>query len=123
MIFVAVGAGQGSCRWVGSESVTVTAEEFRFAPDKIKVRPDHPFRLIIRNQGREPHVFQSPQLFREQVRYTRLAPFGKMQQGSVITLEPGQSTEMELILPAGVYPFRCWIKGHSGMEGVIVASN
>lgn len=120
VVFLAVVASQESCEWSGSESVTVTAEEFRFTPKEIQVRPDHPFTLIIRNQGREQHVFQSPLLFEEYAQDVRFASFGKIRQGKGLILEPGKSIEMELTLPSGVYPFRCWLKGHSGMEGVIV---
>ncbi|MDR4494915.1 MAG: cupredoxin domain-containing protein [Nitrospirales bacterium] len=123
VVFLVVVAGHGSCEWGGSESVTITAEEFRFTPARIQVRPDHPFTLIIRNQGRERHVFQSPRLFGENPSYAKSAHSKRVQPGGAIILEAGESIEMRLALGSGLYPFRCWIKGHSGMEGAIVVSD
>ncbi len=114
-------AGQGSCEWSGSESITVTAEEFRFTPAQIQVRPYYPFTLILRNQGRERHVFQSPELIGEQSPYAESAASLRVQPGGSIILESGESIEMRLVLGPGLYPFRCLLKGHAGMEGAIVA--
>lgn len=104
---LAVVINHGSCEWVTSESVTITAEDFRFTPARIQVRSERLFTLIIRNQGRERHAFQSPQLFGENASYVKLAPIGRVQPGGTIMVEPGESIEMQLVLVSGWYPVRC----------------
>ena len=114
---------QGSCEWTGSEKVTITAEDFRFTPNQIQVRPDQPFTLTLRNQGRERHVFQSPRLLGAGGIHARVSSLkAEQQQGDALILEPGSLIEVVLKLPSGVYPFRCWIKGHAGMEGAFFVS-
>lgn len=119
----AVVISHGSCDWVSSETVTITAEDFRFTPAQIQVRSDRPVTLIIRNQGRERHAFQSPQLFGENTANVKLASSGRVQAGGTIIVESGESIEMQIVLVSGWYPFRCRIKGHSGMEGVIMVTD
>lgn len=115
--------GQGACEWGASNSVTITAEDFRFTPDLIQIRSDHPFNLILRNQGRERHVFQSPSIFGKEGFAAQLSFQEGIRQGDALILEPGKSLEMVLTLSSGVYPFRCWIKGHAGMEGTFLVSD
>jgi uncharacterized cupredoxin-like copper-binding protein len=47
-------------------------------------------------------------------------PRVELKEANAIVLEPGQSVELSLSLSSGLYPFRCWIKGHTGMEGTIL---
>ncbi len=112
---------QGSCEWTGSEKVTITAEDFRFTPNQVQVRPDQPFTLTLRNLSRERHVFQSPRLFGKAGIYPGVSSLKpEQQQGDALILEPGSLIEVVMNLPSGVYPFRCWIKGHAGMEGALL---
>lgn len=122
-IILACVLGQGACEWGVSNSVTITAEDFRFTPDLIHIRPDHRFTLILQNQGRERHVFQSPSLLGEEGISAQISLQKAIQQGDTLILEPGQSIEMVLTLPSGIYPFRCWIKGHAGMEGTFLVAD
>jgi len=110
---------QSSCGWFGPPTIVITAEEFRFTPTRIEWSPDQPVRLLIRNQGKERHVFHSPELFGPESAVTWHQPMVTLQEANAILLEPGQSIELSLTLSSGLYPFRCWIKGHSGMEGTI----
>ena len=111
---------QSSCGWFESSIVVITAEEFRFTPTWIEWSPDHALRLMIRNKGRERHVFHSPELFGSEAAVTWYQPMGAVQESNAIVLEPGQSIELSLALSPGLYPFRCWMKGHTGMEGTIL---
>lgn len=99
---------------------TITAEEFRFTPTIVKLPAHQTLRLIIRNQGRERHVFQSPILSGPNVRFygNGLATPGKSADG--IPIPPGGRIEFSLELAEGLYPFRCRIKGHKGMAGTLV---
>lgn len=118
ILFVWLSAG--GCEWPGEKTLTVTAEDFRFTPQQVTAPAHLPFTLVIRNQGRERHVFQSPELFAKEAFGNRPGHFDGRQSVDTLILDPGQSVEVMVELPPGLYPFRCWIKGHSGMEGVIM---
>ncbi|GJL70762.1 MAG: hypothetical protein NPIRA06_33970 [Nitrospirales bacterium] len=111
---------QGSCEWRGPSTIIVTAEEFRFSPTRIEWESDQPLRLLIRNQGRERHVFHSQELFGPDANILWHQPRVALQEANAVVLEPGQSIELYFTASAGLYPFRCWIKGHTGMEGTIL---
>ena len=104
----------------GFYSATITAEEFRFAPNLVKFPAGKKVRLVIRNQGRERHVFQSPILSLKNVRVDGDSPGSGGKGGVGIQLQPGERKELWLVLPEGYFPFRCRIKGHKGMEGALV---
>ena len=110
----------GACGESGGGVVTITAEEFRFTPQQIQWSVGLPLKLLIRNQGRERHVFHSPELFEKGRTLEWKAEREVVKQNHAIILEPGQSIELIVELVPGLYPFRCWIKGHKGMEGVIL---
>ena len=110
---------QSSCGWFEPSAIVITAEEFRFTPAQIEWPAGHPLRLLIRNQGRERHVFHSPELFGPEAAVTWHQPMVELQEAHAIVLEPGQTVELHIALSPGLYPFRCWIKGHTGMEGAI----
>ncbi len=111
---------QISCEWGGPPTIIVTAEEFRFSPTRIEWVSDQPLRLLIRNQGRERHVFHSQELFGPEANVLWHQPRVALQEANAVVLEPGQSIELSFTASAGLYPYRCWIKGHTGMEGTIL---
>ena len=76
--------------------------------------------LVVRNQGRETHRFQSTLLTQPRVEVVADAgePASSLDHG--FPLAPGQRLELMLTMPPGVYHFRCPIKGHRGMQGMIV---
>ena len=100
--------------------VTITAEEFRFSPIRLEIPAYQIVRLVVRNQGRERHVFQSRILTHQSVRLLEDSVERQWQGGDVILLKPGQRVEWSMELAPGSYPFRCWLRGHSGMEGVLL---
>lgn len=108
-----------SCE-TGFPSATITAEEFRFTPNLVKLPARQVVRLIVRNQGSERHVFQSPILARKDVFIDRISLAGPWKSTDGIQIQPGEQIEFSLKLPEGLYPFRCQIRGHKGMEGTLV---
>ena len=102
------------------QEVTIVVDEFRLSPALVDVQAGQPVRLVVRNQGRETHRFQSTLLaqYRVEVMPDAGEPAGSLEQG--VPLVPGQRLELMLTLPPGVYHFRCPIKGHRGMQGMIV---
>jgi uncharacterized cupredoxin-like copper-binding protein len=115
-----MGLSLGACEWTGEHTLTVRAEEFRFTPRQVMAPAHLPFTLVIRNQGRERHVFQSPELFFKNKFGNRPGHLDGGHPADTLVLDPGQSVEVMVELSPGLYPFRCWIKGHTGMEGVIM---
>ncbi len=108
-----------SCDVLGEKTIVISADEFRFSPNQIEWPSWETVRVILRNQGRERHIFQSPQLFSKATIQKVQESGMNLPTGGLLVLEPGVVLEFMVQLPPGIYPFRCWIKGHSGMEGTI----
>ena len=113
--------GLGACS-AEYQEVTIVVDEFRLSPARVDVQAGQPVHLVVRNQGRETHRFQSPLLAEHRVEVVPDAgpQVDALEQG--VPLAPGQHLELMLTLPAGVYHYRCPIKGHHGMQGMIVVS-
>lgn len=101
-------------------TIEITAQEFRFVPSFLEVIEGQRLRFILRNQGNEPHTFHAPLFLASAHRVQWLSEPPSLQAGKAIVLHPGETVKFSLEPQAGVYVFRCWIKGHAGMEGVIV---
>ena len=104
------------------QEVKIVVDDFRFSPTRVDVRAGQSVHLVVRNQGRETHRFHST-LFahpRLEVVSDTGPQAASLEQG--VPLAPGQRLELVLTLPPGVYHFRCPIKGHHGMRGMIVVS-
>ena len=107
------------------QSVRIAAQDFRFVPAMITVDAARPIRLLIVNEGREPHEFTSDLLVNPRVRILVVpaeAGTQPLPPGVGLRLLPGKSLELIVEAPPGTYLFRCLIKGHRGMEGTIVVS-
>ena len=116
------GLGLSSCD--GSDTtINITAEEFRFSPNTFDLPPDQLVRIIVRNQGREQHVFQSPILAQKTVGVLEPSSDGRKPKGEAIPIDPGEQVELFLKLSPGLYRFWCRIRGHAGMEGTLIVHN
>lgn len=102
----------------GSQSVSLTAEDFRFTPDLIRVNAAGPVSLSIYNAGREVHEFDSPLLMYAPA--TADAKAGKGSGANGILLRPGQSVTIAAALPPGTYLYICRRKGHQNMTGTLI---
>ena len=104
------------------QEVKIVVDDFRFSPTRVDVRAGQSVHLVVRNQGRETHRFHSPLLAHPRVDVVSDTgrPADAREHG--VPLAPGQRLELVLTLPPGVYHFRCPIKGHRGMRGMIVVS-
>jgi plastocyanin len=102
----------------GTQSVSLTAEDFRFTPDLVRVNGGVPLTLSIYNAGREIHEFDSPLLV--------YAPGGltpktdKSAPANGILLLPGQTVSVALAPPPGTYLYICRRKGHANMTGTLI---
>ena len=102
------------------QEVTIVVDDFRFSPARVDVRAGQSVHLVVRNQGRETHRFQSPLFAHPRVEVVAEASrqINSLEHG--VPLASGQRLELVMTLPPGVYHFRCPIKGHHGMRGMIV---
>ena len=112
-----------ACDNLGGNTVVISAREFRFDPSFIEWPSMGSVHVVLRNEGRERHVFQSPSLFAQGKFDDSHDHVLSMKKARAVILEPGKTVEFSLQLPPGLYPFRCWIKGHTGMEGTIRVSS
>jgi len=101
-------------------TVRIFAEEFRFVPEKIVLAELQFVRFVINNQGRESHTFYGSFFHDPTVRIFWESADRPTQHGKAIHLSLGQSVSFLARFSAGLYPFRCVIQGHRGMEGVVV---
>lgn len=87
--------------------VTVSASEFGFSPEEIRVAAGEPVLLTLRNDGRVAHDLVLSDL------------------GVRLVASPGETASRDLgALPPGEYVFECSVPGHAGagMVGRLVVS-
>ena len=115
------GLGLGACS-SDYQEVRIVVDDFRFSPARVDVQGGQSLHLVVRNQGRETHRFHSTLFAQPRVDVVSDTgePVGSLKHG--FPLAPGQRLELMLTMPPGVYHFRCPIKGHHGMWGMIVVS-
>ncbi|GJL64701.1 MAG: hypothetical protein NPIRA04_33550 [Nitrospirales bacterium] len=101
-------------------TVRIFSEEFRFVPEKIALTEFQDVRFVINNQGREPHTFYGSFFSDPTVHIIWESADRPRQYGKAIYLSPGKSVSLLARFSAGIYPFRCVIRGHRGMEGIVV---
>ena len=100
-----------------SQSVSLTAEDFRFTPDLVKVSSTSPLILTVYNSGREIHEFDSPILAYAPKTSLSAALKGT---GPGIVIEPGKSVQLAMAPPPGKYLYICRRKGHVNMTGSLI---
>lgn len=103
----------------GTQTVSLTAEDFRFVPSLIRVSGTAPLTLLVYNAGREVHEFDSPILLYAD-RTSRLPEKTESAGTSGMTLRPGQSLRLLLAPPPGTYLYICRRKGHGDMTGTLI---
>ncbi len=102
----------------GTQTVSLTTQDFRFDPDLVRVSASSPLTLTIYNAGREEHEFDSPLLM-----YAANLPPRDAQAkagGPGIALPPGQALRILVAPPPGTYLYICRRKGHANMTGTLI---
>lgn len=114
LLFAALLACEGSM-----QTVSITAEDFRFTPDLVRVRASAPLTLSVYNAGREVHEFDSPLLmYAAKTSLPKDSPESAGTPG--ILIRPGQSLQIVMAPPAGTYLYICRRKGHANMTGTLI---
>lgn len=101
-----------------TQTVSVTAEDYRFVPDILRVKAGSPFTLALYNAGREDHDFISPILaYGTETGSRATAKPGASTPG---LLKPGRSLRFLVAAPPGTYLYFCRRKGHPHMTGTLI---
>ena len=95
-----------------TQSVLITAQDFRFTPAEVHVTAALPIHLTIINEGREPHEFESSLLAHR--------VDGSSGSTTSVRVLPNQRTDVMIRTIPGTYIFYCGIRGHGGMSGTII---
>jgi hypothetical protein len=112
IFFVALFACDGSM-----QTAYLTAEDFRFTPDLVRVLTSAPSPSPCTNSGREVHEFDSPILmYAVKTSLPKETPESTHTPGIVI--RPGQSLRVVMAPPAGTYI--CRHKGHASMTSTLI---
>ncbi|WHZ14307.1 MAG: hypothetical protein OJF52_001144 [Nitrospira sp.] len=102
----------------GTQTVSLTAEDFRFVPDLVRVSASSPISLSVYNAGREVHEFDSPiLLYAAQVQPPAVIT---QSTGPGILIPPGKSLQLVMAPPPGTYLYICRRKGHADMTGTLI---
>lgn len=101
-----------------NQTVSITAEDFRFTPALIRIKRSEGISLTIYNGGREIHEFDSPLLIYASQSSAWHA--SKSSSASGILLSPGHSFELVMVPPPGTYLYICRRKGHANMSGTLI---
>lgn len=102
----------------GTQTVSLTAEDFRFVPDLVRVSASSPITLSVYNAGREVHEFDSPILLYA----ATIQPLGSTRQsaGPGVLIPPGKALKLVMAPPPGTYLYICRRKGHADMTGTLI---
>jgi plastocyanin len=100
------------------QSVSLTAEDFRFVPNLVRVTASFPLTLTVYNAGREVHDFDSPVLLYAGPRSSSEGTSKSHRPG--IVLKPGKSVQLVMSPPPGTYLYMCRRKGHANMTGTLI---
>ena len=105
--------------WQRASQVDVELSNFAFAPSRLVLRRDQPYRLHLTNRGSSGHDFSSPAFFKAAVIATEDAAV--VAKGR-IEVQKGESREVRIIPQAGRYKLKCTHFLHAifGMKGEII---
>ena len=111
--------------WAKMETVTVTMTEYAFSPSPIALRSGVPTKLVLRNDGKEPHYFVAEKFFRTIATRKIQGSDGeeKAPYFTAVEVYAGKRLEWFLVpFEKGTFEVICTMKGHAehGMKGTIV---
>ena len=118
VIVLATLVGLGACDGP-MYSVSLTAEDFRFVPEFVRMKSSSATVVSVYNAGREIHEFDSMILM-----YAKSDTFNPSDEKSARTsgmiLRPGQTLRLVVAPPPGTYLYICRRKGHQNMTGTFI---
>lgn len=110
--------------WSKMQTITVSLTEYKFTPSELSFKKNIPYRLILKNEGKEKHYFVSESFFRSIALRKVQTTDGEVKAPYITAVEvyPEKSIEIYFVPDkAGTYDLICTIEGHAekGMKGKI----
>ena len=114
-----------SADWSKMETVTVKLAEYTFTPSTLIFKTGTPYKLQIKNDGKQKHYFVSEGFFKAIASRKVQSSDGEIKAPyfNAIEVFPGRSIDLYFIpVKGGDYSLICTIKGHPdlGMVGNIL---
>lgn len=114
--------------WTKIQTFTVSLEEYKFVPDKMNFKTGIPYKLVLKNNGKEKHYYTAPDFFKSIALRKVQTNDGEVKANYLTAIEvyPGKEMEIYFVpLKAGNFELICTIEGHSekGMVGKIIVEN
>ena len=107
------------CEEQNVQEIRIAAQDYRFQPASFHLKAQEPVRITLVNEGRAVHEFTS-RLFKDpQVEISAFEHPSDLSPQGVLQVKPGQTARITVQAAAGTYFFRCRIKGHKGMDGML----
>ena len=110
--------------WAKMQIITVSLTEYKFVPLELVFKKDTPYKLVLKNDGKEKHYFVSEEFFRAIALRKVESKDGEVKAPYITAIEvyPDRSIDIYFIpAKAGTYDLICTVKGHAekGMTGKI----
>jgi uncharacterized cupredoxin-like copper-binding protein len=103
--------------WSQAQPVTVVANEYQFAPDKLAFKRGVAYRLHFENRGKEMHEFTAPDFFKAaEIRDPAVLNADRTE----IVVHPGEAKDVDFVpRQAGRFRLICADHDWTGMVGEI----
>src|SRR4030067_459806 len=110
--------------WSKMQTITVSLTEYKFVPDELVFKKDTPYKLVLKNDGKEKHYFVSEAFFKAIALRKIESKDGEVKAPYITAVEvyPDRSIDIYFIpAKAGTYDLICTVKGNAekGMTGKI----
>ncbi|MBI4688487.1 MAG: cupredoxin domain-containing protein [Nitrospirae bacterium] len=114
--------------WAKMQIISISMTEHKFTPSELVFKADMPYKLVLKNEGRDMHYFVSEGFFRAIALRKVQSISGEVKAPYLTAVEvyPGHIIELYFIpVRGGNYEFICTIAGHleNGMKGNIRIEN
>jgi uncharacterized cupredoxin-like copper-binding protein len=115
---LAVARGQPAADWTKAQQLDVLMVDDRFVPDHLTFRHGVPYRMVLRNSGKDLHEFTAPAFFADTVLRD---PSVLAQNQKEVVVQPGTEISVYLMpVKAGTFELVCANHDWDGMVGQIV---
>lgn len=110
--------------WSKMQTITVSLTEYKFIPSELSFKRNIPYRLIIKNDGKEKHYFVSEGFFEAIALRKVQSSDGEVKAPYITAVEVYPEKSMEIYFvpdKVGTYDLICTTEGHAerGMKGKI----
>lgn len=117
-------APQSGIDWANATVLVVELHEFGFAPERLILEAERPYRLQVRNAGELEHTLTAPGFFTQAALRDDPASERVLQHGGVLEVPSGETADLYLVAPQkGTFETECSEPLHAlgfGMRGAIV---